>query len=215
MLITAVTLVLGFRLRYNTRERKFTISYILDISPDSEPLQQSDLESFALNRYHPRLLEITIGPAISGDYWLQSLSCNIMEMSERYTKARVYGLAINVYSVEGLQATQRVVISDMKKLVWAVLKGSKVRVQSSCSDMTTDSGMTEKTNIPTVTDSGMTEKTELRVKRESKYISPCKPDKRTTAFITADIETVVSNNVHVPYAIGYRYAGVTSRKVRP
>lgn len=39
------------------------------------------------------------------------------------------------------------------------------------------------------------------------YIAVCKPDRGKSTFISADIETICIDNVHVPYAMGYVFMG--------
>ena len=50
-------------------------------------------------------------------------------------------------------------------------------------------------------------------KRTGQYIPTSKPDKNTKAFLVGDIETILVDDIHVPYAMGYVYAGERSSSI--
>lgn len=73
LVMMVAKLISKFRYIHGVRGDKFTITYVVDLSEDSAPLSESELEEFMRNGHHPRLMMFTLGPSIllSSDSWLK------------------------------------------------------------------------------------------------------------------------------------------------
>lgn len=203
LLLTAVYLIQWIRLSTKTVDFKFTINYIIDIDDNSDPLTDKDIYSFWVNGRHPRLTQLTIGSSISGDFWYDELKQRVALMVEKYESTCIHGLGIRLYGAECTKSTHEVLpVEVMKNSVWDILKVSTKEVV----------GLKEVVCLKDDTLYVSKEEPDHReglkdVVTPGQYISISKPDKKTKTFIVGDIETIPMNDIHVPYAMGYTFAG--------
>lgn len=208
LLLTAVYLIQCIRLSTNTVDFKFTINYIIDIEDNSDPLTDKDIYSFWLNGRHPRLMQLTIGNSINGDFWYDELKQRVALMVERYESTCIHGLGIRLYGAECTKSTHEVLpVEVMKNSVWDILKGSTheaVGLQEvvCLKDETLYVSKEEPDHRE-----GLEDPDHWDVVNSGQYISISNPDKKPKTFIVGDIETIPMDDIHVPYAMGYTFAG--------
>ena len=209
LLVTAVYLIQRIRLSTSKVDFKFTVNVIIDsCDTDKDPLTEKDIYSFWSNCRHPRLTQITIGTSICGDFWYKELKQRIASMVERYESTSIYGLGVTLYGPESTKSTLEVLPQEvLKSSVWDIVKESADDNQSSPYDIEVPSALPYESKAPCALPSGGKAPCAWPVPNPGRYIAASKPDKKTTTFITGDIETILIDDIHVPYAMGYVFAG--------
>ena len=129
-LICVVYLIVKIRY-YQTDmgEFKFTVNYIIDTGDDnSEPLGPQDFEYFQLNKMHPRLMQLTIGPSIYGVNWFRDLKLRIADIAEKYRNNYIYGVGINLYGAEKPDYLERSRMEPdvLMSSIWEIVKEQPV-----------------------------------------------------------------------------------------
>ncbi|MCO5560144.1 hypothetical protein L7F22_013751 [Adiantum nelumboides] len=202
-------------------EFKFTVNYIIDTgSENSEPLNPNDLEDFQLNKRHPRLMQLTVGPSIYGNNWYSELKQRLFDMAERYQDTYIYGIGLYLYAAKNPENFN---VSDMdpeviKNSIYEIVK-EQPRKENQETLFTIlgskEESIRERERAVDSEDKAQSTSThqDENQKATGSYINPSKPDKNTKAFIVGDIETIIVNDIHVPYAIGYVYAGERSLSI--
>lgn len=218
--MTAVYSIQRIRLSTSTGDFKFTVNYIIDTCDmDSDPLTEKDVYSFWLNGRHPRLMQLTIGPSIGGDFWYKELKQRLALMVEKYQNTCIYGLGVTLYGPESTNSTlTESTNSTLDVLPQEVIKSSVWDIVEESADDLKDSpyGISFPVALPYDSKDPCTSPlgpctspsdNELPWNIPGRYITASKPDNETTTFITGDIETILINDIHVPYAMGYTFAG--------
>ena len=219
IIIAAVYLISKIRIMYEIGTSfKFTVSLIIDTKGDeADKLTIDEIESFLDNtKTHPRLLRITIGTSIEGVNWFKELRLRIVQTAEKYPNCYIYGVGVNLYSPNSIDSIKcdDLSLSSMKKVVWKIIKPCDKRKEKNKLKCL-DSLEKKIKQFHVRADINLLDcKKEINNQDKSSskdsprnYITSTKPDKRTKTFLVADIETILINDKHVPYAIGYTSAG--------
>ncbi|MCO5609071.1 hypothetical protein L7F22_063293 [Adiantum nelumboides] len=171
-------------------EFKFTVNYIIDTgSENSEPLNPNDLEDFQLNKRHPRLMQLTVGPSIYGNNWYSELKQRLFDMAERYQDTYIYGIGLYLYAAKNPENFN---VSDMdpeviKNSIYEIVK-EQPRKENQETLFTIlgskEESIRERERAVDSEDKAQSTSThqDENQKATGSYINPSKPDKNTKAY---------------------------------